>query len=255
MKHKFMKIVKGKVFLGVFLFGLIAAAIAAVSSTVLRENDQQNEQLNLGETDDGQFAQMPEPTEIEIVDVGADKKVEAQTTKEETTQAPTEPEEVAAVEETQPVPVDSGNAAPVRPALSFTTESKLEWPIQGNVILDYNMDSTVYFSTLQQYKCNPAVLIQGDVSSPVKAGVIGKVLEVGQNEEIGNYVVLDLGNSFAATYGQLKDITVLEGDYVEADRVLGYVAEPTKYFVVEGSNLYFKLTCEDQPVDPVDFIQ
>ena len=43
------------------------------------------------------------------------------------------------------------------------------WPMEGNVILDYSMDSTVYFATLDQYKYNPAVIIAGDVNSKVYA--------------------------------------------------------------------------------------
>lgn len=250
MKRKLMRIVNGKAFLGVFLFGLMAAAVFAVGSTVFQDNNRkQEERLNLGETEDKdlQFAEGTEATtEIEIADVGVDKEIKAET-KEETKEP-----ETTAVEETEPV--DSG-VVKAAPALNFTTESRMAWPVQGNVVLDYSMDTTIYFPTLQQYKCNPAVLIQGDVSTPVNAGANAKVLEVGKNEEIGHFVVLDLGNSFKATYGQLKDIPVLAGDYVEAGQVLGYIAEPTKYYVVEGSNLYFKLTCEDTPVDPMDFME
>lgn len=253
MKRKFMRIVNGKAFLGVFLFGLLAAAVFAVGTTVFQENNRkQEERLNLGETEDKdlQFAEGTEKTtEIEIADVGVEKEIKVET-KEETKEAAQEPETTA--EET--AQVDSGAVA-AAPALNFTTESRMAWPVQGNVILDYSMDTTIYFPTLQQYKCNPAVLIQGDVSTPVSAGASAKVLEVGKNEEIGHFVVLELGNSFKATYGQLKDIAVLAGDYVEAGQVLGYIAEPTKYYVVEGSNLYFKLTCDDVPVDPIDFIE
>ena len=45
------------------------------------------------------------------------------------------------------------------------------------------------------------------------------------------------------------------GDYVESGHVLGYVAEPTKYYSVEGSNLYFALQKDGQPVDPVAFFR
>ena len=41
--------------------------------------------------------------------------------------------------------------------LNFNEDSKLKWPIEGNVILDYSMNATVYFSTLKQYKYNPAL--------------------------------------------------------------------------------------------------
>jgi hypothetical protein len=31
------------------------------------------------------------------------------------------------------------------------------------------------------------------------------------------------------------------------------VAEPTDYFLLEGSHLYFKMTKEDEPVNPTDY--
>ncbi len=79
--------------------------------------------------------------------------------------------------------------------LNFTDTSKMEWPVKGNVLLDYSMDQTIYFPTLDQYKCNPGLVIQSDVSTPVGAPANARILEVGSNEEIGNYVVMDLAMS------------------------------------------------------------
>ena len=63
------------------------------------------------------------------------------------------------------------------------------------MLLDYSMDQTIYFPTLDQYKCNPGLVIQSDVSTPVGAPANARILEVGSNEEIGNYVVMDLAMS------------------------------------------------------------
>ena len=41
--------------------------------------------------------------------------------------------------------------------------------------------------------------------------------------------------------GQLKEISAAEGEYLEAGQTLGYVAEPTKYYSVEGVNVFFEL--------------
>ena len=37
--------------------------------------------------------------------------------------------------------------------------------------------------------------------------------------------------------------------------LLGYVAEPTKYYSIEGNNLYFELLYGGQPVDALDFLE
>lgn len=139
--------------------------------------------------------------------------------------------------------------------LDFSDSAKMTWPIRGNVVLDYNMASTIYFPTLDQYKCNPGVVIQGEVSDPVYAPANARVLEVGMNEEIGNYLKLDLGNEYVAICGQLKEITAVQGEYLEKGQLLGYVAEPTKYYTVEGSNVFFRLNKGEKAVDPLDYLE
>ena len=44
--------------------------------------------------------------------------------------------------------------------------------------------------------------------------------------------------------------TLAEGNYVNRGDVLAKVSAPTKYFSVEGSNLYFQLTKDGEPVNP-----
>lgn len=117
------------------------------------------------------------------------------------------------------------------------------------------MESTIYFPTLEQYKCNPSIVIQSDVNTPVKSPCDAKVIAVGENEELGNFIVVDLGDNYQAKFGQLKEIAVAAGETVKTGEVLGYVAEPTKYYVVEGSNLNFSMTKEGIAVDPLDYIQ
>ena len=134
--------------------------------------------------------------------------------------------------------------------LNFSMEQGLIRPVDGEVLMHYSMDSSVYFATLDQYKYNPAVLFGAPEDAPVSACAQGLVLSVFSNEEIGNAVTLDLGNGYQATYGQLKDIQVSEGSLIEAGTLLGYVTAPTKYYSLEGSNVYFALTCNNTPVNP-----
>jgi septal ring factor EnvC (AmiA/AmiB activator) len=75
------------------------------------------------------------------------------------------------------------------------------------------------------------------------------------SEETGWTMTVELGDGYEAVYGQLKELNFKEGDYVESGHVLGYVSEPTKYYSVEGSNLYFKLQKEGIPVNPVEYFQ
>ena len=160
-----------------------------------------------------------------------------------------EAEETDQTEETQ---VQQTTASQTK-TLHFAPEDGILWPMEGNVIINYSMDSTVYFPTLDQYKYNPAVIIEGEVNDKVYSVAKGKVTSIENDEVTGCTMTVDLGDGYQAIYGQLKELNFEVGDYVEAGHVLGFVSEPTKYFSVEGSNLYFELQKDGTPVDPVEF--
>ncbi len=152
-------------------------------------------------------------------------------------------------------PETEADAAVAGMPLSFAAGSTIAWPVNGNIVLDYSMDTTTYFPTLKQYKCNPGILIQAEVGQPVNAAVRGIVTVIGSNEELGNFIMMDLGDDYSILYGQLEEIEVSVGQTVEAGTLLGKVAQPTKYYVVEGPNMYLEMRHHQNPVDPLDYIR
>lgn len=135
--------------------------------------------------------------------------------------------------------------------LKFDEETGLLWPVNGNVIMDYSMDKSVYFETLDQYKCNPAVVISGEVGTEVLSAAEGVVTEIVENEETGLTVSMSIGDDYTLVYGQLKDCTLEVGDAVAEGNLIGKIADPTKYYVVEGSNLFFEVLEKGDPVNPM----
>lgn len=138
------------------------------------------------------------------------------------------------------------------PVLDFSESDTLVWPIVGNVLVNYSMDKTVFFATLQQYKYNPAIIIAATQGEGITAAADGQVTAIYEDPEIGTAVIMNLGDGYELTYGQLTDLTVAEGDVVTTGEIIGKVAEPTKYYSVEGCNVYFKLTKDGQPVNPLN---
>lgn len=139
--------------------------------------------------------------------------------------------------------------------ISFTEEEALMWPSAGTILIDYSMDGSVYFPTLNQYKYNPALIIGSEVGNQVLAAARGMVESIYVDDETGTTLVMNIGNGYKLTYGQLKELVVEEGDIVEEGAVLGYVSEPTKYYSKEGGNLYFQMTQNDASVDPVLYLE
>ncbi len=180
---------------------------------------------------------------------------ETQVADAEETESESQPEQVAGSEPEEPEVPDEAPVGTVQDeTLHFQPEKGLIWPIEGPVLMDYSMDATVYYKTLQQYQYNPAMVIGGTVNSKVYYMAKGKITSIETNEVTGCTVTQDLGDGYTAVYGQLKDVTAKVGDVVQSGQVVGYVADPTKYYTLEGPNVYFKLLKDGTPIDPDEIL-
>ncbi len=165
----------------------------------------------------------------------ADKTAENETAKD-TAQAE-EPAEPA---------MANGNASS-----SFKEENGLLWPVDGDVIMKYSMNNSIYFATLAQYKCNPAIVISCEENTPVKAAADCMVTSIEEGGETGLTVCTSVGDSYTVKYGQLKDVSVTVGDRLQEGDTLGKIAKPSKYYSVEGANLYFQILENNKSIDPL----
>ncbi len=134
--------------------------------------------------------------------------------------------------------------------LHFSETNGLLKPVSGDTVIPYSMDRSTYFSTLDQYKYNDAVMIGAEEGAVVSACAEGRVINIFENEEIGHAVTMDLGDGYMITYGQLNGINVTLNSYVAPGDVIASVAAPTKYYSREGSNLYLQLTKDGVPLNP-----
>lgn len=138
---------------------------------------------------------------------------------------------------------------------AYDGKHRLPWPVMGNVILPYSMDTTVYYTTLDQYACNDGLLIGARKGEEVTAVADGRIVNVAQSDRYGTMVTLLIGDNYEVFYGQMGNVKHEIGDEVKEGDVLGLVAEPTRSFVLEGPHLYFKMTYQGEPVNPVDYLE
>ena len=216
---------------------------AANSSGTVAQADTEEEEAEQAKID----------TEEDIYKIGEAELARTEDAPAEEIIAEGEPEQEAPTdEETEEESVETVGETG---ELAFSESSRILWPVDGDVILNYSMDKSIYFSTLNQYKYHPAIVISAAVGSEVQCAARGRVSDIKVNEETGTTVFMELGDGYEAVYGQLKEVAVEEGDIVEAGTLIGYVSEPTKYYTLEGSNLYFQLLKKHKPVDPMGFIE
>lgn len=100
--------------------------------------------------------------------------------------------------------------------LKFNEEEGMKWPLVGEILLPYSMDRGIYFATLDQYKCNPAICIEAEVGTIVNAAAMGRV---------------------------------------EKSTPVGAIQTPTKYYVKNGPHLYFKVLKDGKPIDPSTIVK
>lgn len=250
-KEKVLSILKSKGALGVMTLCLVGAVAfatyrtsgdsfqeASPNTTATQESEAPEQDLEAAGAD--VVAELPQ-----VNDYTAANEKDVDPASLEVTEKATETADVSS----------SSATAILQPTVNFQDDSMLAWPAAGTVLMDYNMNSTVYFETLNQYKYNPAVIISSEAGNPVVASAKGIVESIGVNEETGTTLKLNLGNNYSLIYGQLKELAVSEGDVVEQGQLLGYVSEPTKYYCEEGSNLYFQMQKEGKPVDPFLYLE
>ena len=127
----------------------------------------------------------------------------------------------------------------------------LDWPVAGDIVMDFSTDSLIYDVTLDQYRTNDSVSISAEEGNSVAASGRGRVKKVAHSREDGWYVVIDHENGWETTYGQLRDdLAVEEGDRIDGGDVVGYVGSPSVYGTMLGDHVEFKVTLNDYAVDP-----
>jgi murein DD-endopeptidase MepM/ murein hydrolase activator NlpD len=292
-KNKFTEFFKGKGYYVLLFVGVLAiAAVAFVGSQLSSNNNEDQNYVDLNDTEDniaaeddgnqvadnnqvtegnvnnedttaagtntndttGQEDASNDQVEYEDYSEGDSSKETAKANEPaKNTQATNKPDAV----ETTGTTVEANSSSVVN-NLSFNVEKGLLWPVEGNVIMKYSMDHTIYYATLMQYKCNPAVIIDAEVGTEVKAAATGVVSSIDtNNEETGYTVTMNIGNGYSVVYGQLNEdsVSLKVGNKVNEGDVIGTIAEPTKYYSIEGSNLYFKVLENDQTVDPMLYLR
>lgn len=258
---KFFNVIRRNIFYIALIAGM-AALVAMVTIYNIRTNSKDKENgINVSKEDGNQQANndsvkgktdQNQQAEETISDGTKTTEKEVTTENSNTTQHNTS--------ETERETMADQNAAETEETteevvLDFDGSQGLIWPLAGNVIIPFSMDTTVYFETLNQYKCNPGMVIEAVTGAETYAVYKCLITEIYSDEQYGNVVKASLGNGYEVMYGQLDEVKVTKDQIVDAGTVIGTVGEPTRFFMEEGTNLYFEITKDGTPVDPMSMIE
>lgn len=158
------------------------------------------------------------------------------------------------------LPKEEEDAAVLNPdgvikGLNFSAETGMLWPITGEALLPFSPDHGIYHKTLDSYRTSEYVLLGGEPGTHVSAAADGVVTEIAEDVRTGTTVTMQVSADHKIVYGMLSDVAVAEGDFVDAGTVFATVAEPTRYFVEDGSGIYLQVLENGEAVNPMLYLR
>lgn len=210
------------------IFIILAFGISILNSGNSTTNNEVNLDENISPVDKSNVSPLTTTTE---------------TTTEKKAEAPTE----AVTQSTA-----TANTAESNGELTlFDDTQEMEWPVSGQVVMDYSYNTAIYDRTLDQYRTNDSICISADVGTEVCAASDGIITSITNDKISGVTVNVDHGNGWSSTYSQLEEnLAVSEGEAVHKGDKIGVVTNPTNYSVALGPHLEFSVYNEDSPTDP-----
>lgn len=133
----------------------------------------------------------------------------------------------------------------------FDDSQEMIWPVSGQIVMDYSVETGIFDRTLEQYRTNDSICISAPMGTDVMAASDGTVTAITKDKVDGVTVELDHGNGWRTTYSQLQDnLAVSEGQAVYRGDVIGKVGKPTGYSSALDCHLDFSVFKDDVATDP-----
>ncbi len=133
----------------------------------------------------------------------------------------------------------------------FDDNQEMSWPVSGQIVMDYSVETGIFDRTLEQYRTNDSICISAPLGTDVMAAADGTVAAIRKDNVDGVTVELDHGNGWKTTYSQLQEnLTVSEGQAVYRGDTIGKIAKPTGYSSALDCHLDFSVFKDDVSTDP-----
>lgn len=98
-------------------------------------------------------------------------------------------------------------------------------PFDGNISKGYSDTALQYSETFGDMRLHTGIDILCDKNSDIKSVASGTVSEIGEDANLGRYIVIDHGDNITVKYCGLASVNVNEGDTVSAESSIGTSGE------------------------------
>ncbi len=147
-------------------------------------------------------------------------------------------------------PTDNTN--PPKTGRTFKTAG----PVGGETVAEYAMDCLSYNQTTRDWRTHNGIDIAAEAGTVVCASADGTVYTVYEDDAMGMTVVIRHDDGYVTRYSSLaQEVSVQPGDSVALGQAIGSVGNTALLESAIGDHLHFSVTCQDQPVNPADFLK
>lgn len=119
-------------------------------------------------------------------------------------------------------------------------------PVSGTVTKPYG-----WVMVQGQSSFHDGIVIEAPLNTPIKAAYAGTVLEVGENEKLGRFLVISHQDGLVTTYGHCSEILINEDQIVEKSQIIGRIGSVGD---ADMGHLYFETSRLGEPVNPLDLL-
>jgi murein DD-endopeptidase MepM/ murein hydrolase activator NlpD len=119
------------------------------------------------------------------------------------------------------------------------------WPVSGAITSPYGYRRDPFNSGRNQF--HTGIDIRGNMGTPIKAAMAGRVSQVGTDNVLGNYVIISHHSGYRTLYGHMSVIRTRTGAYVTQGELIGNVGSTG---LSTGPHLHFTVYKNGVTVNP-----
>lgn len=137
-------------------------------------------------------------------------------------------------------------------AFAFKKNQNFDWPLSGDIIKDFAVDSLVYSNTLNEWRTHEGIDIagkEGDVIVSVEEGIVERIFE---DEKYGETIVVSHENGYKTFYSFVSPQNLsTENQKVRKGEAIGRLTSSTKFEAKEVTHLHFEMLKNGVKISPI----
>ena len=129
-------------------------------------------------------------------------------------------------------------------------------PVEGEVLAPYAMEVLSYNQTTRDWRVHNGVDFAAPAGTSVTAAADGQVYTVYEDDQMGMTVVIRHEGGYTTRYSSLASaVSVSAGESVTMGQTIGAVGTTALMENALGDHVHFTVTKDDEPVDPMAFLE